>query len=359
VRSLILVLVLASSALAQAPEAMLRAAMDKESVDGDLKAAIEQYKKIVSSKGANREVVAKALVRLGACYERQGDAEARKAYERVVREFGEQADSVRQAQARLAAGRSVPASGVSVRHVWDGPSTSYTGGEISPDGRYFAYADWGNGDLAVRDLSAGATRLITHMPTGNSDGVEGPCWSHDGKRIAHSFENPQWHIRVVNADGTGMRTLYKAATDEGWAYAVSWSADDKRILADVQQKDKVCACSGSMSPMAPCSRSRARTRTLPSASRPTADSSLSEARETEGRETCASWPPTAAAKRGSRTIQRGSLPWGGRRTVSMFCSPVFEAAPKDYGRKRWRTANLRARRRCFKARWEEIGKLRA
>src|SRR5262245_39432487 len=163
-RLLILTIALAGAGMAQssATEAMLRAAMDKESVDGDLKAAIEQYKKIVASKSASREVVAKALIRLGACYERQGDIEARKAYERVGREFGDQAESVRLAQARLAASRAPAISGIAVRRVWDQPGHT-DGGSISADGRYFAYSDWGNGDLAVRDLSTGENRLVTHM----------------------------------------------------------------------------------------------------------------------------------------------------------------------------------------------------
>jgi outer membrane protein assembly factor BamD (BamD/ComL family) len=83
-------LLLAGVAISQkndAPEAMLRVAMDKEIVDGDLKSAIEQYKKIIAQRGASRELVAKALVRLGICYEKQGSIEARQAYERVTREF--------------------------------------------------------------------------------------------------------------------------------------------------------------------------------------------------------------------------------------------------------------------------------
>jgi len=65
-------------------EVALQAAMKKESVDGDLKGAIEAYKKIAQSR--NRAVTAKALVRMGQCYEKLGDAESRKAYERVLRE---------------------------------------------------------------------------------------------------------------------------------------------------------------------------------------------------------------------------------------------------------------------------------
>ncbi len=114
------------------PEAMLRAAMDKETVDGDLKAAIEQYKKVIAQKGASREVVAKALLRLGGAYEKQGSAEARPAYERVVREFADQAEAVQEARARLEAAPS-KAGGKSLRQVCAGADCD---GTISPDGRY-------------------------------------------------------------------------------------------------------------------------------------------------------------------------------------------------------------------------------
>src|SRR6266536_2499952 len=89
-------LLLAAPQKKDSSEATLRAAMDKETVDGDLKAAIEQYKKVIASSGASRDVVSKALVRLGMCYERQGSAEARKAYERVVRDFADQQEAAQQ-----------------------------------------------------------------------------------------------------------------------------------------------------------------------------------------------------------------------------------------------------------------------
>ena len=58
------VLLLAGIAVSQqsnSPEALLRAAMDKEMVDGDLKTAIEQYKKLIERHDASRDVVARAL----------------------------------------------------------------------------------------------------------------------------------------------------------------------------------------------------------------------------------------------------------------------------------------------------------
>ena len=91
----------------------LQAAIKKEVVDGDLKGAIEQYKKL--AQGRDRAVAAKALVRMGQCYEKLGDAEARKAYERVLREYADQAGAVAEARARLAALKSAEPSSITVR----------------------------------------------------------------------------------------------------------------------------------------------------------------------------------------------------------------------------------------------------
>src|SRR6266542_676142 len=82
------------------PESMLGAAMHQEEVQGDLKGAIAAYQKVVAAKGVSRKTAAEALVRMGQCYEKLGDTESRKAYERVVREFADQKEAVAMARAR-------------------------------------------------------------------------------------------------------------------------------------------------------------------------------------------------------------------------------------------------------------------
>jgi plasmid stability protein len=54
---------------AEDPGVLLRAAIEKEEVDGNLQAAIDLYKQIAAKFAGNRDVAAKALVRLGGCYE--------------------------------------------------------------------------------------------------------------------------------------------------------------------------------------------------------------------------------------------------------------------------------------------------
>ena len=87
-------------------EVALQAAIKIETIDGDLKAAIEAYKKVAATYGSDRAVAAKALVRAGQCYEKLGEAQAKEAratYGRVVRDYADQAEIVAQARARLAA----------------------------------------------------------------------------------------------------------------------------------------------------------------------------------------------------------------------------------------------------------------
>ena len=72
-------------------EVQFKAAQHKEQVEGDLQGALEQYKKI--AQGSDRRLAANALLRMGECYEKLGDTEARKIYERVVREFSDQAET--------------------------------------------------------------------------------------------------------------------------------------------------------------------------------------------------------------------------------------------------------------------------
>jgi len=160
-------------------EVLLRAAIKKEVVDGDLKAAIAQYEKIVAAYGRNRAAVAKALVQIGQCQEKLGNAEARKACERVVREYGDQAEAVSFARERLA---SIPRKGeppaAKPRLRLAMAAFPLVGFGLAPDGEHVAYSErkegkWG---IWISDFAGFETRWVT---TGR-----GPAWSPDGKHLA-------------------------------------------------------------------------------------------------------------------------------------------------------------------------------
>ena len=75
---------------------------------------------------------------------------------------------------------------------------------ISPDGRTAVFASLGR--LYVKDMSGGAPRPLT-APDGDFQLF--PSWSRDGGRIVFVSWNDQrlGEIRIVNADGSGMRTV--------------------------------------------------------------------------------------------------------------------------------------------------------
>ena len=57
-------------------DVQFKAAEHKEQVEGDLKGAIEQYKKIAQSK--DRSIAVQALIRMAECYQKLGDGESRR-----------------------------------------------------------------------------------------------------------------------------------------------------------------------------------------------------------------------------------------------------------------------------------------
>src|SRR5262249_33112176 len=131
----------------QSAETMLQTGIKKEVVDGDLKGAIEQYKKVAQN--ATRPIAVQALLHMAECYRKLGDAESRKIYERVVREFTDQTEAVATARARLGSGTGNEALVKRLLCAECGDEEA----NISGDGRWIAFTDWvETGDLVIRDL---------------------------------------------------------------------------------------------------------------------------------------------------------------------------------------------------------------
>src|SRR5215472_14268975 len=160
-------LLMASFAIAQKDdqaEVLMQAAHQKQLVDGQLEEAIQLYKRIVQEHAGNRAVAAQALLEIGQCYEKLGNTEARKAYERLLRDYGDQNEAAAQARARLAAlSGNTPSGGSQLvaRRVWAGPDV-HVMGSLSPDGRYLSCVDGATGDIALRDLATGKMRRLTN-----------------------------------------------------------------------------------------------------------------------------------------------------------------------------------------------------
>ncbi|MBF8296659.1 MAG: translocation protein TolB, partial [Bacteroidetes bacterium] len=83
-------------------EQMYQQALYEMEGKGDYAKAIEIYKSVVGKYPANQPLAAKSLLRMGRCYEKLEKDEAKKAYERIIKEYASQADVVTEARARLA-----------------------------------------------------------------------------------------------------------------------------------------------------------------------------------------------------------------------------------------------------------------
>ncbi len=219
-------------------EVDLQATIRMETVEGDLSGAIEAYKKIAEV--SNRAVAATALIRLGQCYEKQGNAEARKAYERVVREFADQKEAVKQARMLLAAtGRAKPSeSGIVTEQKWVLPSGAPTVmRQISPDGRYLLYTKmYSSNRIYLHDFTSGEDRLV--LENQGADAILGaPVLSPDTKQIAftrYSYVGGgarggrDYELVIASIDGSSPTVLL--SEKERLIQPRAWSPDGKSIL---------------------------------------------------------------------------------------------------------------------------------
>ena len=226
------------------PDLQLKAAVYKETVEGDLQGAIALYKQIVSNAATPRPVAAAALLALGGCYEKLGEAqatEARKVYERLVADFADQSQQAAQARARLTALATVtPAragdSRLTIRRV---PLMDVTGNP-SPDGRHLAYVDWDTANVALYDVATGAHRLLTNDGAwgGPERYPENLVWSPDSRQIAYTWsmngpqEEEHTELRVISPDkATPPRTIM---ADKRYLWPWGWAPDGRRILCGLQ-----------------------------------------------------------------------------------------------------------------------------
>jgi len=104
--------------------------------------------------------------------------------------------------------------------------------DISPDGTKVAYntesAETMERRIAVVDIATGKSTIFTDIP---SDNCHSPAWSPDGAQIAfYIYKNDDWHIGLVNADGTGFRYVKKAGPNHRTLWGAAWAADGKSLF---------------------------------------------------------------------------------------------------------------------------------
>lgn len=153
---------------AQSGYDLFQKALATERADGNLRQAIQIYARVVSDSAGDRPLTARALIRMAECYGKLGDAESQRIYERVTRDFADQADSFREVAA-------TPAGDAHVNNL-----------AVSPDGRVLAFT-------VVR----GKVKAVLVLPTQGGEAREifrstgdfqipnlaGLAWTPDGREI--------------------------------------------------------------------------------------------------------------------------------------------------------------------------------
>jgi Tol biopolymer transport system component len=237
----LLAALLAAGQKDQPAEVLLKAAQHKELVDGDLKAAIAQYQKALARAAANRAVAAKALLGMGQCHEKLGQAEARKLYQRLLREYADQTEPARVARERLATLQGGKPREMAIRLVVPSGKGVESNGSVSLDGRYLSYTDWGTGNLALLDLLTGEKRHLTKKGSWwtSDEYTQFSMISPDSRQVAYDWYNQRatFELRIIGIDGSQPRVVYTDTEGTKILQPHAWSPDGKQILMGIEKKD--------------------------------------------------------------------------------------------------------------------------
>ena len=231
----------------QQAQKLLSEAIYQEEVNGKLDEAIKTYQLVINQYPGNRKFSAEAYFHLGMCYEKLGRQDAMKAYQEVIRNYGEQKEVVAKARERLSKleqsdRKPEEPEGIRIKQIWKEPGTDFLG-SVSPDGRFHAYIHWGEGDLAIRDLTSGESKILIH----NADAAKGfamtPMFSKNGKQIAYSWWNPNhtYDLFLIDVNNPSPRRLYRHEGEH--VDPAFWLSDEELIFSRYNystKKAQVC-----------------------------------------------------------------------------------------------------------------------
>ncbi len=235
-----LIFAVALAAADPAREQALQRAIDLMESKGDVAKAMPLFEE--ASRSADKALAARALLYVGQGQERQGFERARATYERIVREFGGQTETVSAARKRLAVLGNNPTTQTITQRLVCGTCGDGEA-DLSPDGSQLAITDWDTGDLALRDVSTGnLKRLLVKANSWKESSAyaEAPEFSPDGRQIAYLWENEDdtVELRVVASEPGAKPRVVLHTRENRWYEPFAWTRDGKTILTILTKPDR-------------------------------------------------------------------------------------------------------------------------
>lgn len=105
----------------------------------------------------------------------------------------------------------------------------------SADGRFIGFTDWNTGELGIRDLTTGQSRILTNGAgwATSRDYAESSAISPDGRQIAYSWfvtSKLTYELRLMPLNGGPSRTLYRGEGKREYPKVSGWTPDGKEVL---------------------------------------------------------------------------------------------------------------------------------
>jgi Tol biopolymer transport system component len=255
---LVLLLTVSPAISAPAGYDLLQKGLVQERANGNLEEAIRFYTQIVEEYADDHTLAAKALLRIGACYEKLGRSEARNAYQRVIEEYAGQVgqvEEVKVARERLVAlTDETTSTKPDFRKIRIPTKLPMRGsGMLSPNGQKLAFVSGGSlwvvpvHGKSSPDIAGTPVRLTEPMHAWDASNVS-INWSTDGKWIGFRVAAPQEdrnaeeELYVVRAQGGTPKRV--PITWKDWAmgvltlrYALSTDAETLYFAAGSRIED--------------------------------------------------------------------------------------------------------------------------
>jgi tetratricopeptide (TPR) repeat protein len=183
---------------------LFQKALVLERTEGNLPEAIKLYRRIVERHSSDRMLAAKALLQMGQCYEKLGQADARKCYEQLLRQYADQNEVATEARepSRGRAGAQ-PSVGITLQRSGKaGVRRSPCRCRASPS-RLRKSAIWLR-DLATRQDRASPTRRLERLIR-----IRQLRYLGRQQAIICLAQQGEYHeLPVVGVDGSHPRTVY-------------------------------------------------------------------------------------------------------------------------------------------------------